>query len=274
MSVYARLGFNSSNPTINSLSSTYSSNVNTQMTILPSLLKPWQANALATGTGTDGFFVNPVANVTQLIWNTSNTLVGLTANLTSSDPTVTTALANIVATSVTLANTTANNYLYVTNKESNVIPPDSDTTTPHYTTATAQGKMLSYITRQTDGIANTSVIMGNFSSVTLGNTLANLYSSMNTLTIILSNSITYDFITNTYITSISTANALALQNVVSTANFVMYYYPQQDSQFFQNSANVIHDYNKLSGLNNLGQSQNFLLNNYIGTPALKAHLNS
>jgi len=282
MSVYARLGFNSANPTINALSENYTTNVNTQMTILPSLLRPWQVNALASNT-VSNFFVNPVANITQEIWNTSNTLVSLTNGLFADPPnaSVNVAVANVYSTSSILSSNTANSYLYITNKQSNVIPPDSDTTTPHYTTATAQGKMLSYITSQSDGVANTSVIMGNFSSVTLGNTLANLYSTMTYFTNILANSLTAHTITygegegtTYYTTNVSTANAQALQNVVSTINFVMTYYPQQDSQFFQNSSNLVQQYGVLSQFNNLGQSQNFLLNNYIGSPSLLANLNS
>jgi len=280
MSVYARLGFNSANPTINALSENYTTNVNTQMTILPSLLRPWQVNALASNT-VSNFFVNPVANITQEIWNTSNTLVSLTNGLFADPPnaSVNVAVANVYSTSSILSSNTANSYLYITNKQSNVIPPDSDTTTPHYTTATAQGKMLSYITSQSDGVANTSVIMGNFSSITLANTLSNLYSTMTTLTNILANTITShvsggELPVTYYTTNVSTANAQALQNVVSTINFVMTYYPQQDSQFFQNSSNLVQQYGVLSQFNNLGQSQNFLLNNYIGSPSLLANLNS
>ena len=155
MSVYARLGFNSANPTINALSENYTTNVNTQMTILPSLLRPWQVNALASNT-VSNFFVNPVANITQEIWNTSNTLVSLTNGLFADPPnaSVNVAVANVYSTSTILSSNTANSYLYITNKQSNVIPPDSD-----------------------------------------------------------------------YTTNVSTANAQALQNVVSTINFVMTYYP-------------------------------------------------
>jgi hypothetical protein len=279
MSIYARLGFNHNDPTTNTLSTPYTSNVMVQMDLLPPLIKPWQANAIGN-SAVSGFFVNPVANVAQLIWNTSNTLITLTSGLTASpsNPTVNTAMANVYATSTVLSTNTAQTYIYVTNKQSNVVPPDADTTTPHYSTAIAQGKMLSYITNQSDNISNSSVMLGSFTSVTLGNTLANLYSTMSTLTNILANTITYytDPISgiphNT--TNVSTANARALQNVVSSVNYVMTFYPAQDSQFFQNSSNVLHDYGTVSQFNNMGQSQNYLLQNYIGSPTLLANLNS
>jgi len=279
MSIYARLGFNSSDPATNALSMPYSSNVMVQMDLLPPLIKPWQANAIGN-SAVSGFFMNPVANVTQSIWDTSNTLITLTSGLTASpaNNTVNTAMANVYATSTVLSANSAQTYLYITNRQSNVTPPNSDTSTPHYNTAIAQGKMLSYITSQSDNISNSSVMLGSFTSVTLGNTLANLYSTMHTLTNILANTITYstDPITgdphNT--TNVSAANASALQNVVSTVNFVMSFYPAQDSAFFQNSANVLHDYGTVSQFNNLGASQNYLLQNYIGTPTLLTNLNS
>ena len=279
MSIYARLGFNSDDPATNALAMPYSSNVMVQMDLLPPLIKPWQANAIGN-SAVSGFFTNPVANVTQLIWDTSNTLVTLTSGLTASpaNNTVNTAVANVYATSTILSTNSAQTYFYITNRQSNVTPPNADTSTPHYNTAIAQGKMLSYITNQSDNISNSSVMLGAFTSVTLGNTLANLYSTMYTLTNILANTITYytDPITgdphNT--TNVSAANASALQNVVSTVNFVMSFYPAQDSQFFQNSSNVIHDYGTVSQFNNLGASQNYLLQNYIGSPTLLANLNS
>lgn len=276
-SVYARLGFNSSDNTINSLSTQYNSNVQTQMNILPNLITPWQANALANAQ-VSGFFVNPVANVTNLIWSVSNTLITLTNGLTANPPNtvVNTAMANLFSTSSILSANTVNTYTYITNKQSNVVPPDSDVTTPHYTTATAQGKMLSYITHQTDGIQNTSIVMGNFSSVTLGNTLANLYTTMSNLTNLLANSITTHYVLETSYTTTNISSSLAqtLQNTVSTINFMMTYYPAQDSAFFQNSSNVIRDYGVVNQFNNLGQSQLYLLNNFIGSPTLITNLNS
>jgi len=274
-SIYGRLGFNSSDPTTAASVTNYSSNVTTQMSLVPNLLSPWQANAVASGT-VGNYFQNPVANVTLSIWTVANTLNVIANNLTSSNSTITTALANVYSTVKTLSSTTANNYLYVTNRESNVVDQGSDTTTPHYKTAMSQGKILSYLTNQTDGVQNNSVIMGNFTSITLGNTLSSLYTTMNTISNYLATTITV--VGNGVVgwantTSIDVANAQNLMNTVYQTYYLMTTYPAQDSQFFQNSANVVSDFTTVQQFNNLGQSENYLLKNYIGTPSLVSNLN-
>ena len=273
-SIYARLGFNSNDPTTNSTVSNYSSNVQTQMGMVPPLLTDWQTNAIASNTVT-GFFKNPVANVTQSIWNVSNTLIILANNLTSTvSGTITTDLANVFTNSTALSKTTSNNYLYVTNRQSNVVPPNSDANTPHYTSAIAQGKMLSYLVHQSDNVQNNSVIMGNFTSITLGNTLSSLYTTMNTITNYLATTITYNYPISSNTTTIDLANTQALMNTVYQINLLMTQYPTQDSTFFQNSIKVVSDFTTVSQFNNLGQSEKYLLTNYIGTSNLVSNLNS
>jgi len=274
-SIYGRLGFNSSDPTTAASVTNYSSNVTTQMSLVPNLLQPWQVNAVASGT-VGNYFQNPVANITLSIWTVANTLNVIANNLTSSNSTTNTALANVYSTVKTLSSTTANNYLYVTNRESNVVDQGSDTTTPHYKTAMSQGKILSYLTSQTDGVQNNSVIMGNFTSITLGNTLSSLYTTMNTITNYLATTITV--VGNGVVgwantTSIDVANAQNLMNTVYQTYYLMTTYPAQDSQFFQNSANVVSDFTTVQQFNSLGQSENYLLKNYIGTPSLASNLN-
>jgi len=270
-SIYARLGFNSSDPTTNATVSTYNSNVQTQLAMVPPLLKPWQANAVGSGAVTN-LFQNPVANITQSIWNVSNTLVVLANNLTSSvSGTITTQLANVNTNALLISTTSANAYLYITNRQSNVVPPNSDNVTPHYVSAISQSKTLSYLVHQSDGVQNNSVIMGNFTSITLGNTLTSLYNTMNTVTNILKTTITYG-VSNT--TSIDAANASLLANSVYGINQLMTVYPAQDTQFFQNSANVLNDFASVTQFSNLGQSQMYLLTNYIGTANLVSNLNS
>jgi hypothetical protein len=272
--IYARLGFNSSDPTTAATSTNYNANVNTQMSLVPTLLSPWQANAIASNT-VNTFFQNPVANVANSIWSVANTLVILANNLTSTvSSTITTELANVWTNAGQIASTSANTYIYVTNRESNVVPPNNDTKTPHYSAALAQGKILSYVTNQTDGIQNNSVIMGNFTSITLGNTLSSLYTTMNTITNYLATTITYNYPISPNTTTIDAANALSLMNAVYQINHMMSFYPAQDSQFFQNSRNVVSDYTSVSQFSNLGQTEMYLLTNYIGTPALVANLNS
>jgi hypothetical protein len=272
--VYNRLGFNSSDQITSSNVQPYSSNVITQMSLMnnkPLLNSPWQFQELANGI--PQLFVNPVASVASSIWAKSNTLISLNTGLTSSTPGVITALSNVFTQAGIISSNTANNFLYVTNRESNVVPPGTDVNTPHYTKAISQAQTLSYIMYQSDGISNNSIIMGNFTSITLANTLTPLYSTMANLTSILSASISGGGgDPPTYSTSISLANAQSLQATVYTINQIMQKYPAQDKQFFMNSANVLSDFSTLSQFNSMGQSQKQLIGNYIGSSTLVKNL--
>jgi hypothetical protein len=274
-SIYGRLGFNTSDATTQAAVTPYNSSVQTQMSLSPTLLpNQWQVDAVASNTVT-GFFQNPVANITQSIWNVSNTLIVMANNLTSTvSSTITTEMANVFASATSISRTAANNYLYVTNRESNVIPPNSDTQNPHYKAAIAQGKILSYLTNQTDNVQNNSVIMGNFTSITLGNTLTSLYNTMNTVTNYLATTITYAYPITSNTTTIDPTNAALLTSAVYQINNLMTVYPAQDAAFFQNSRNVVSDFTTVSQFSNMGQSENYLITNYIGTPTLVSNLNS
>jgi hypothetical protein len=270
-SIYGRLGFNSSDPTTANTVTNYTANVVNGMNLLPTLLNAWQTQDIAS-SNTGGYFVNPVANVTQTIKVTSNTIVGLiSGNLIGSTPTITTNLQNTKTYANTVFSTTANSYLYITNRESNVVDVGTDVTTPHYKFAMGIGKMLSYITYQSDNVQNNSPIMGSFTSITLGNTLNSLSSTLANVTIILTNSITGGIPPTS---NISLADSQLLLNTMYQIANTMYSYPLQDTQFFTNSRSVIDDYHNVSQFSHIGATETYLLNNYIGTDKIKSRINS
>jgi hypothetical protein len=275
-SVYGRLGFNSSDATTANTVTNYTPNVVNGMNLVPTLLNAWQTQDVGS-SNTGGYFVNPVANVTQIIWNTSNSIVQLTNNLSGSTGTITTNLQNTGVDANTVSISAANTYLYTTNRQSNVVDVDSDNATPHYKTATGVGKMLSYITFQTDGVQNNSPIMGSFTSITLSNTLNTLSNTLVNVTSILANSITVvgDSILGFANTSnISLANSNLLYNTIHQIANTIVYYPAQDKQFFLNSQSVVSDYYKVSQFSHIGSTEGYLLNNFIGTDKIKSRINS
>jgi hypothetical protein len=269
-SIYGRLGFNSSDPTTANTVTNYTANVVNGMNLLPTLLNAWQTQDLAS-SNTGGYFVNPVANVTQTIKVTSNTLVSLANNLTGSTPTITTNLQNTQIYANTVFNTTADSYLYITNRQSNVVDVGTDVTTPHYKLAMGVGKMLSYITYQSDNVQNNSPIMGSFTSVTLGNTLNSLSSTLTNVTIILANSIT---VRSGRTSNISLADSQLLVDTMHQIANTMYNYPVQDTQFFTNSRDVISDYHNVAQFSHIGATETYLLDNYIGSDKIKSRINS
>jgi hypothetical protein len=266
-SVYGRLGFNSSDPNVSSTISNYSDGVNNQMNLMPQMVNSWQQQDIAT-SNVGGYFVNPVANVTQTIWNNANTLISLLANTSGTSSAINTALSSVNTYATTISTSAANNFLYITNRQSNVVDMGSDNDTPHYKTAVGIGKLLSYLVYQTDGVQNNSPIMGSFTSITLGNTLNSLSNSFSYWTANIANSITG----NT--SNISLSNAQTFQNTAKQLANVMVYYPAQDTQFYQNSRNVVTDYSTVAQFSQIGSTESYLLNNYIGTPKITSRLNS
>ena len=266
-SVYARLGFNSNDAVTNSTVSVYSSQVDARMNLMPQMVNSWQQSDIASANAY-GYFVNPVANVSNSIISFSNTLVTLLNAATGSTSAITNSLANSNTYGSLIYNTVGNNYLYITNRESNVVNVGNDVTTPHYKTAMGLGKILSYLTYQTDGVQNNSPIMGNFTSITLANTLNSLSNTYSNLINLLANS----FTGNT--SNITLSNALALENTANQLVYFMTYYPNQDTQFFRNSQNVVNDFSTVTQFSKIGGTEQYLLTNYIGTPKLISRLSA
>jgi hypothetical protein len=243
------------------------------MAMIPPLVKPWQKADIANSSAT-GYFTNPVSNVANIIGSTAVTLsnaVGM-ANLTSiAVPSANAVLANI-ASNIGALTSAITPFLYLTNRQSNIVPVGNDLLTPHYTTAIGNGKILSYLTNQTDGVQNNSCIMGNFTSITLNTLLYPLSNTLIVYTTELVASISANGTGN--VTTMSLADMSILQNTVLQLNNYMIKYPAQDTQFFRNSQNVVADFNAVSQFSNIGQSETSLMNSYIGTPKLVSRLNS
>ena len=279
--IYDRLGFNGGDTITQMAVTPYSESANNRMNSLKAkpMIADWQAQDIANNT-VGGYFVNPVASLGTQIYNTMLSVNGLISgySLTSSISPAITALLSSSATNANTGAVYANTFLYVTNRQSNVLDPGIDVDTIHYTQAVSTGKMLAYLTSQSGGIANNSTITGMFTSVTLANTLTPLVANLTFYSAILANSITIGTgggggaLSNT--SNISLVNAQSLSDVIGSINYIVNKYPTQDQAFYVNAKQVVADFNSVKQFSNLGGSENFLLNNYIGTTKLKSRINS
>jgi len=276
MGIYDRLGFKTTDSLSNSAVQSYSANVNIQMNSMPQLLNSWQTADVAN-SNVGGYFVNPVFTVANNILTTANTLYYAANGVSGSNQSITLSLANTRSAAYQLANTTVNNYIYITNRQSNVVDAGTDTTTPHYELSIGVGKIMAYLTYQSDGIQNNSPIIGSFTCLFLGNTLNSLYNTMNVMTSQLANSITItqqglSNYSNT--TNINLQFAQTLENTVVTIQNTMNTHIQNDTTFFNNSQSVLSDFSTVRQFSNTGQTEDDLLQNYIGSPKLLSRLNS
>ena len=273
-SIYDRLGFNGGDPITQAAVTPYSEGANNQMKMVPPLMKSWQANDIASGTTTN-YFTNPVANVATQIYNTAVSLQNILIagnNISSTvSPAITTLITNWQAnTNAAIVN--ANTFLFITNRQSNVAEQNGDNANVHYTPAVSYGKTLAYIVSQSGGRANNSTIMGMFTSLTLASTLYPLANTFSNSTLAFANTIIYGVSSNT--SNISFANANTLNSTLASLVSILYKYPTQDNAFFNNAQNVVQDFNKVRQFSNMGGSENYLINNYIGTPSLVSKINS
>lgn len=287
-SIYGRLGFDSTNPIANAAVEVYDANVNAQLVLIPTWLNEWQTKDVAEAN-TAGYFQNPLTTTLANVNVVANTMLVLTSNnknINGSTGTITNLLANTRnnAVSIGYSNTQLSitseydNFLYITNRLSNVVDMDANINIPHYQTAIGTGKMMSYITNQSDGIQNNSPMIGCFTSLYTQNTLDALIANTTPLLIILSNSITQTVIlspySQTYTSNISLSNAQSLDTNMAAIYNTMYRSRTSDTSFYQNSRSVLNDYSTATQFNSMGQTESQLIQERIGSPKLLSRLNA
>ena len=288
-SIYARLGFDSSNPIANSMVEPLSANVLSQMEMMPPWMNEWQTKDVAEAN-TGGYFQNPLVNTMINVGTVANTRLDIAngASISGSTPTITSLLANTknVAHTLTYSNTALeivseiDTFTYFTNRLSNVTPMDQNITLPHYQTAIGFGKMMMYLTNQSDNVQNNSPMTGSFTSLYSGNTLDSAVINTASLLVTLNNSIssqttgTPPNTITTYTSSISLADAQKLcDNMYGILN-TMQSCRTNDTTFFQNSSLVLNDYNIVAQFKAMGQTESQLIMEKIGSPKLIERLNS
>jgi hypothetical protein len=208
-------------------------------------------------------------------------LIGQTITLTD-------LLANTKNTAITIGRSNTalgissecNNFTYITNRLSNMVSMGTDTTTPHYQLAIGYGKMMSYISYQSDGVQNNSPIMGCFTSLYTANTLNSLVANTNILLVTLNNSITSQTTgtppntITTHSSNISLSDAQSLDSNMAQIYSTMYRCRTSDTSFYQNCAAVFADYTAATQFNGAGQSETQLIQEVIGSPKLLERLNA
>jgi len=250
--VYGTLGYNFSDPNGDIMN--FSSNTVAHLNSMPAFITANQAQVMvAAGTGpinTSNFYQNPVATTVQNIWNTANAFISITS------PTW-----NIGNSFLAIANSLsmeANSFMWHTNRLSNLVPFNgTDTVNPYYTQAISFGKIAIYITNQSDGITNTSPVLGSFTSLFIGPQLNSNSSILSSDYVNLSSAIMANTATPSQYQQV--------QNDMNTASILMSSRQSADITFYTNLKNMIQNYNTTKQFQSMGESQTFLVTNFIGT---------
>jgi hypothetical protein len=275
----------------------FSNNVLSHMNAIPKLLDDWQFEDLANNN-VNGYFKNPVANVTSDIMSVCGTLVSLLSEVPATNTTavqgstgaITNLFNNINISSANVAGFNGTEFIEHTNRISGVTPvgasPSStgrDTALlPHYDTAMATGQLMMYLTYQSEGIQNNSPIMNNFTSIVIEEDLNSLLSNISSYYTTISNSITVtgggtDALTDPFVrTSNLTFDVVTdmFINNIQPINITLAKKRNNDEIYYNTSRQVSQDFNELRKFNNMGATANNLIQNYIGSDKLLTRLNS
>jgi len=267
MGIFDRLGYNPTAVGNNVIE--FSANVVNYMNSIPALLEPWQMDDIAN-SAVSGYFKNPVANVTNNIWNTSNSIIAITG-LSSSN------INQIYVAASNLSVNAANSFFAHTNRISGVSPITGNTAElPHYSTAIGSGKVLATLVFQSDGVQNNAPIIGNFTSLFIENDLVSYYTRIQGYPTTIQNSMiaTDDGLGGfTYSSNLSQATANAMVANLTSIMSLMDSRRNGDVNFYNNSQSVIADYKAVKQFSNMGQTQTELIN-LVGSDKLKERLNS
>ena len=266
--IYQRLNYDTTGPA-NTAVIQYPSTVISQMNTMPSFMNNWQQSDVGN-SNVGGYFQNPVASLTSQIRDTCNTIISVSS--------IAPELTTIIDTATVTANS-AYNFLRHTDRLSGVEPIgiDSPPSLPHYQQAVNAGKIISYITFQSDGIQNNSPILGCFSSIFSANQLTSMYSTISGDPAEISNSIvTIPGVgdgSDTYSSNLSSGQISAIvSDLVKISNF-MDNTRTADEQYFTRENDIINDYNTVKQFSTMGTTERDLVLNFIGSPKLLARLN-
>jgi hypothetical protein len=258
--VYATLGYNFSDPNGDIIS--LSANTVAHLNSMPAFIETWQAQDIANNT-VGGYYQNPVASNTSSIITISQTMITL-ANTGVSQ-----GIANcdLIETSAnTLANV-ATSFLAHTNRISGVTPfVGQEIENPYYDTAMGLGKTALYITNQTDNITNTSPILGSFTSILIGPQVGSANTVLANDLIILNNGVTANNLTEAQISQILFD--------ISNTNTLLVTRQAADVTYYTNLRSFVDEYNSVKKFTNMGETETYLVNNFVGTAKIKERINS
>lgn len=269
-SVFGRLGFNFDTNAFGDAQHLTTGALNT-LNAAPITIPDWQLTALGNGTVNKNDFVkNPHTGVCATLTANASAIRIITTN----DPANTFPL--IVDTSyVQAVSDAANNYIielaafksHTDNISGLGVESANAAAIPDYDLAVSVGQQILRITNVSDDVSNTTPMLGSFTSLFIGNELAANNTTINQDYITISSLVRPNG--NCYLTQ---AQAVSIASHMNTAKNLVNLRRTHDWNFYAKSVEVVNDYLVLDRFNNLGSTQTYLVNNFIGTETLVNNL--
>lgn len=150
---------------------------------------------------------------------------------------------------------------------------------PDYVSCVGVGGIALSVVSRTDGVRDSSPILGNFTSLFISDDLQANNFSIGTYSDFLTESVLEATLAateeNPYAgTQVSGTEINLIRGVISNANTLIYTRRTSDENHFEACAQLAKDYNFLVSISNAGSTQKNMINDLIGTDKLKNIVNS
>jgi hypothetical protein len=248
----------------------------------PVSLETWQKNDLANGTiVVTNYYKNPVLNVCNDLKANAQNLLSLLFTIDEYDTAGGIPLSsstNALLNEIELFKEHTSNVAGVTKAEATV-PEDGSPVIeyPDYDSSVQLGQDLLMLLNNTDGIQDSSPVLGNMTSLFIGDEIAS-----NTITI----GSDYSTLNVTLRPGLdANGNVIILSNITSSAANLILTHLQtasgmlntrrlHDWNFFRQGQILLEDYSRIDKLENVGNTQTYLINNLIGTDEYKQKISA
>jgi hypothetical protein len=236
----------------------------------PPAVTEWQQNDIADGVvSRSRYYVNPTADVCSTLLANANIIFESANN----DPANTFLQIDAANAAMELANTTT---LFITeiiafkshtdNISGLTIATSNSTTIPQLDSAVSTGQQLLILTNTTDGISNSTPMLGSLTSLFIGDDLAN-----NNL-IIHTDRLAMDAANVGGISSLTANQINLIITHVQTANTLISTRRYHDWNFYEKAYEILNDYYFVNQFTNIGNTSTYLVNNLIGTDLIKTNI--
>lgn len=235
----------------------------------PASIATWQQNDIANNVvSRSRYYKNPHVDVCTTMTANATLIVSLSNDAANT-------FTNAPAEGAQLCNV-ANSFIiqiaafksHTDNISGLTTATENSDTVPTYEMATAYGQQLLRITNVSDGVQNSTPMLGSLTSLFIGTELA----ANNT--IVYNDRITIQSAISGGNCNLTSAQVNTIISHITTANTLLYTRRTHDWTFYTQARGIVDDYNFVQRFTPMGNTQSYLVENLIGTDTLKTNLAS
>lgn len=240
----------------------------------PVQIKTWQKNEMANGNIiTTKYFKNPVLNVSNAVATNAQSLASAISGITNYDNTVQSALflsesANLVIEIESFKKHTSNVSGNTTSTQTVLGDGATIIDYPDYQKAVSLGQQLLQILNATDSVQNASPLLGSMTSLFTTSDIEeiapDIYGDISIVTHSIRSS-TDPELGTIYTSNLTSTQVNTIISHIQAANAIFGGRREHDWNFYRTGVEIVNDYFKVDSLSRVGNTQNYLINNLIGT---------